>query len=40
MHGLRLSPASHEVLLNGEAVTLSAREFDLLHTPDAQRRGA
>lgn len=32
MHGLRLSPASHEVLLNGEAVTLSAREFDLLHT--------
>ena len=32
MHGLRLLPASHEVLLNGEAVTLSAREFDLLHT--------
>jgi len=32
MHGLRLLPVSHEVLLNGEAVTLSAREFDLLHT--------
>lgn len=32
MHGLRLLPASHEVLLNGEAVMLSAREFDLLHT--------
>jgi len=32
MHGLRLLPASHEVLLHGEAVTLSAREFDLLHT--------
>ena len=32
MHGLRLLPASHEVLLNGEAVTLSVREFDLLHT--------
>ena len=31
MHGLRLLPASHEVPLNGEAVTLSAREFDLLH---------
>lgn len=32
MHGVRLLPAAHEVLLNGDAVALSAREFDLLHT--------
>lgn len=30
-HGLRLVPATREVSFNGEAVTLSAREFDLLH---------
>lgn len=32
MHGVRLVPASHEVLLNDTPVALSAREFDLLHT--------
>jgi two-component system OmpR family response regulator/two-component system response regulator QseB len=29
--GVRLEPAARQVSLNGEAVTLSTREFDLLH---------
>ncbi len=29
--GLRLDPAAHEVFLDGAAVTLTAREFSLLH---------